>query len=470
MAVTQAVKKKLGLYYTPPDLADVLTERTLADNDAVGDWSGWPRQRPVRVLDPACGDGRLLEAMRVQLHLRGHQTELVGCDVEADALAQIRHPRVRTIHANALDHEWAGETFDVVIGNPPYLSQMAADTSRGGSSKHGGGPYADAAAEFLALSVQLADPDHGRVALVLPQSILASRDAGPIRDRVDELADHAWSWWVPEQQLFDASVYVCMLGFRRPSTGPTPPLTWTSVVTDELGIPRLDLSTLTTDGTIGDRADLSLNFRDEYYALTAAVGDDAEGPPLVTSGLIDPGTNWWGERSVKFNKQRFEHPRVDLSKLDGRFHDWAARKLVPKVVVANQTRIVEAVADPGGEWLPSVPVITVTPNASSAVGRVVDEIEAVLTSPIAAVMAWHLAAGTGMSTQSVRLTPAVLAGIPWPSGPLEAAIAALEEGDVAGCGRAVVGAYGIAAADADELLNWWCELLPSRSGDGGEST
>lgn len=474
MAVTQAVKKKLGLFYTPPDLAELLTERTLADIDAVGDWADWPRDRTVRVLDPACGDGRLLETVRVQLHLRGHQTELVGCDVDADALAKIRHPRTRTIHASALDHEWGDETFDIVIGNPPYLSQMAADTTRGGSSKYGGGPYADVAAEFLALAVRLADPDHGRIALVLPQSILASRDAGGIRHDVDELSDHAWSWWAQEQQLFEASVYVCVVGLRRPSTGATPPLTWTRVVTDELGVPPLDPSTLATDGTIGDKADLNLNFRDEYYALTAAVSDDADGPPLVTSGLIDPGTNWWGERSVKFNKQRFAHPRVDLSKLDGRFTDWANRKLVPKVVVANQTRVVEAVADPRGEWLPSVPVITVTPTSDqpSIAARKVDEIEAILTSPIASVMSWHLAAGTGMSTQSVRLTPTVVGDVPWPAGDVSSAIGALDAGDVVACGRSVVEAYGLDPTDPDveSLINWWTAGLPVRTDADGESS
>ena len=82
-------------------------------------------------------------------------------------------------------------------------------------------------------------------------------------------------------------------------------------------IPELDPTTLAIDGTIGDRAELNANFRDEYYALVPAVSDDAEGPPLITSGLIDPGTCAWGTKHVKFAKQRFEHPRVDLSKLDG---------------------------------------------------------------------------------------------------------------------------------------------------------
>jgi hypothetical protein len=463
MAVTQAVRKKLGLFYTPPDLAELLTDRTLADIDDVGDWTEWSSTRPVRVLDPACGDGRLLETVRVQLHLRGFQVDLVGCDVDAVALGAIRHPRVRTIHANALDHDWGDEHYDIVIGNPPYLSQMSAATSRGGASKHGGGPYADAAAEFLALAVRLADPNHGRVAFVLPQSILASRDAGPIRNVVDELADHAWSWWVPEQQLFDASVNVCVLGFRRPSTGATPALAWTRVITDELGVPALDPSRLDTAGTIGDRAELNANFRDEYYALVPAVGDHGTGAPFITSGLVDPGVSWWGERRVKFNKEFFDRPRVDLTKLEGRFSEWAARKLVPKVLVANQTRIVEAVADVAGEWLPGVPVISVTPStASGDPTRAVRELEAVLTCPVASVLAWHIGGGTGMSTQAVRLTPAVLSGVPWPAGDLDAAVSAIERGDVVGCGAAVLRSYGMSAEDSTELLTWWSEALPTR--------
>lgn len=459
MAVTQAVRKQLGLYYTPPDLCALLTARTLADIDATGDWADRDRDRPVTVLDPACGDGRLLEAIRVELHLRGHTVELVGCDVDATALASITHPRTRTIHASALEYDWGDERFDIVIGNPPYLSQMAAGTTRGGSSRHGGGPYADAAAEFLSLAVRLADPDGGRVALVLPQSILASRDAGPIRADVDDRAELAWSWWVQEQQLFDANVNVCVLGFRRPRREPPHPLAWTRVVTDELGIPPLDPTTLTTDGTIGDRAELNVNFRDEYYALVPAVSDAAHGPPLVTSGLIDPGVNRWGQRPVKFAKRTFVAPRVDLDRLDARFSDWARRKLVPKVLVANQTRIVEAVADPEGAVLPGVPVTTVTPLAGPGAAELVWQLAAVLTCPVASALSWHHGAGTGLSTTTVRLTPAGLAALPWPSGDLAPATAALRAGDVPGCGRAVMSAYDI---DDDALLTWWLEGLPDR--------
>jgi hypothetical protein len=343
---------------------------------------------------------------------------------------------------------------------------MSSRTTRGGASRHGGGPYADAAAEFLALAVRLADPDHGRIALVLPQSVLASRDAGPIRAEIDQMADLVWSWWEVDQRWFDASVHVCVLGFRRPSTGPAAPLAWTRVVTDRLGIPTLDPTALRTDGTIGDRCELNANFRDEYYALVPAVDDDTDGPPLVTSGLIDPLVCSWGDRRVKFNKRWFEAPRVDLRRLEGRFPAWAERKLVPKVLVANQTKMVEAVADVDGAWLPGVPVTSIVPLAEDrdVARREVREIEAILCSPVAAALCWHAGGGTGLSSQAVRLSPSVLGAVPWPAGDLTAAVAAAGDADVLGCGRAVLSAYGCDADEAEALLTWWARGLPSRDG------
>lgn len=443
-----------GAWYTPPELIDIVVAGLFTDLTL-------PRHRPIRVLDPACGDGRFLVGVADRLTDLGHEFELVGCDIDAGALDQVDGALVRLIQDDALAHDWSGEQFDIVVGNPPFLSQMAAGTTRGGSSRHGGGPYADAAFEFLALAVRLVNADGGHVALVLPQSILAARDGGPVRSAVAEQADLYWSWWEPRQQHFDASVNVCAIALRRPGNGTTTPTSWTRVVTDRLGVPELDPLALRTSGTLGDRADLNANFRDEYYALVPAVGDDATGPPLVTSGLIDPGRCLWGTRPVRFAKQSFQHPRVDLSKLTGRFPAWAARKLVPKVLVANQTRIIEAVADPEGAWLPGVPVTSVTPVGTAAK---VAELAAVLTSPIASALAWHAGGGTGLSTTSVRIGPAGLAATPWPAGDLSAAVVALHADDIVGCGRAVCEAYGLRVSGVDgseRLLNWWVERLPA---------
>lgn len=427
----------------------------------------------LSVLDPACGDGRFLLAAVDHVVSRGGRATARGVDIDPFAVGAARRalaerqandPSISvTIElGDALTLDWSDAKFDVVLGNPPYLSQLAAATTRGRSSVRGGGPYADVAAEFLALAVGLARPDGGRVGLVLPQSILASRDAGKIRDDVDRCADIFWSWWSPSKQ-FEADVLVCALGFERRrlgidgnSTGrrDDPEGVWSTVVVRSLGVPKLP--PIRGCGVAGDRAKFTANFRDQYYGMVPGVGDHDSGPRLITSGLIDPARCWWGERTVTFNKRRFARPRLDLSVLSERMQNWAGRLAVPKVLIANQTRIVECVVDRDGSTLPGVPVVTARP-IRPVVGDL-DAIAAVLSSPFASAWAWHRAAGTGLGARAMRLGPGLLADVPWPAGPLDAAAHAWRRRDIHASAEAVHAAYGI--GDGADLVTWWRALLP----------
>jgi hypothetical protein len=457
-----SARKQLGAWYTPPELVDTVVESVVTP-DFVRQRSG-----PLAVLDPSCGDGRFLAATRRHLDALGATSTLTGCDIDAAAIVSARaalpeSADLRT--ADALAASWP-QRFDLVIGNPPFLSQMAAATTRGGTSSRGGGPYADAAAEFLALAGELVEPDGGRVALVLPQSLLSSRDAAAIREAVGSRARMVWSWW-SDRRVFDAQVHVCVVAFefgaperadRRSN--------WSHVVTSRRGVPGVPDGVL-VDGCLGDRARLNANFRDEYYGMIPGVGDHAAGPRLVTSGLVDPGRSWWGQRSVTFAKQRYDRPRVDLGRLDDDMVRWARRRLVPKVLVANQTRIVEAVCDPEGAWLPAVPVLGVYPTGAhwdddhrrpvEQLAESAWEIAAVLTSPLASAWLWHRGAGSGLSADAIRLSPVTLGALPWPAGDLGPAVAALRGGDVRGCAGAVDVAYGI--VDDPALFDWWAALL-----------
>jgi SAM-dependent methyltransferase len=458
-------RKQLGAWYTPSDLVEQVVDAVVTPS--------FVSSRPtLTVLDPACGDGRFLAAVDRRIRSSGATPTLTGVDVDADAIESAGHRlaglTVELRHTDALVAPWGSRRFDLVVGNPPFLSQMAASTTRGGSSRRGGGPYADAAAEFLALAAELVDPNGGRVALVLPQSVLASRDARAIREAIGERARMIWSWW-SDRRVFDAQVYVCVVAFEFGT--PEPPdrrSNWSHVVARRIGIPLVP-SALETDGTLGDRAQCNANFRDEYYGMVPAVGDHGRGPALLTSGLIDPGRSRWGERSIRFAKRAYQRPRVDLARLDDRMRCWAHRRLVPKVLVANQTRVVEAVCDPQGAWLPAVPVLGVYPfgahwddplDAARTAGDLTDaawDIAAVLTSPLASAWSWHRGAGTGLAADAIRLSPAALGELPWPAGDLAPAVAALRRGDVRACGRAVDAAYGVGADD--EMFDWWAGLL-----------
>ena len=456
-------RKELGAWYTPSDLVDTVVDAVVTPEFVSG------RSRPIVVLDPSCGDGRFLAAARNRIESLGASATLIGCDVDPDAIhvARASLPDDAELRqADALATTWPARRIDLVLGNPPFLSQMATATTRGGSSGRGGGPYADAAVEFLALAGELVDPDGGRVALVLPQSLLASRDATDTRTSIGDRAHLVWSWWTG-RRVFDAQVHVCVLAFEfgRPESAARRS-NWSHVITSRHGVPAVPAD-LATDAALRDRARLNANFRDEYYGMLPAVGDHDTGPPLITSGLVDPGRSWWGERSITFAKQRFERPRVDLARLDDHMTRWARRRLVPKVLVANQTRIVEAVCDPHGEWLPAVPVVGLYPagghwddddrSTPAQLEAAAWEIAAVLTSPIASAWLWNQGAGTGLSADAIRLSPLTLGALPWPSGDLGPAVEALRAADVRACGGAVDAAYGI--SDDAELLGWWTALL-----------
>ncbi|WP_063036893.1 Eco57I restriction-modification methylase domain-containing protein [Nocardia grenadensis] len=130
-------RKRHGRHYTPATLAGFLAGRVAARIDSAG---------PVRVLDPACGSGELLFAIRDALadRLPGAPVELVGYDLDPAGLALAR----RRAAGSGVEAEWrqsdfladcAGlpdESFDAVIANPPYvrtqqLGGAAAQALRG---------------------------------------------------------------------------------------------------------------------------------------------------------------------------------------------------------------------------------------------------------------------------------------------------------------------------------------------------
>ncbi|HWN32937.1 MAG TPA: N-6 DNA methylase [Pseudonocardia sp.] len=116
-------RKRHGVHYTPPELAGFLADRAVR---ALAP----PGERPVRVLDPACGDGALLAAAGQRLRDGGYRVELVGSDRDPAAvtaaglrLAELGLPaalRVRDALAPPEDPT-PSAGYHLVITNPPYV-------------------------------------------------------------------------------------------------------------------------------------------------------------------------------------------------------------------------------------------------------------------------------------------------------------------------------------------------------------
>lgn len=162
MSRSQLVKmsskpRELGAVYTPPELVEFVVQSCVAA-------ARWPENRPWRVLDPACGDGRFLQSVIDSVTVSAEKRlELSGVDLDGEAIATATsrlsckasdRPEVkfRLRHGNALTGrcfgdfgdvgadpdgiDWPREFpevrhedgFDVVLGNPPYLREK--DTAR----------------------------------------------------------------------------------------------------------------------------------------------------------------------------------------------------------------------------------------------------------------------------------------------------------------------------------------------------
>lgn len=400
-----ADRTRLGAWYTPPALVDVLIEHAL---DPVLD-RATPGQRLV-IVDPACGTGNILRVAAAALERRGWSSEaaqqcLVGLDIDLEALAVSRcHlPAANLTVADGASYELAA---DVVVGNPPFLSQMRRRTARA-SGGHG---YADTAAIFLAHWCGQLRPG-GRLAMVQPMSMLAAHDAGVLRRAVTDRAS-VEQIIAQTRAVFDAAVHtvVVVVDASRPDASDLPHRpTWSHLIAGQFGAAVPDMSG--NEPLLGSIANATADFRDQFYGLVGSVSDSGDGPPLITSGLIGVGTHRWGERPVKFARGHYQAPRVDVDRLSAAMQQWAQRRLVPKVLVATQSKRLHAVADREGAWLPSVPVITVTPNNPGDIG-VLDRIEAALLHPRATEWARATYLGAGLHPTAIKLSARQLLRMP----------------------------------------------------------
>ncbi len=468
-----AERARRGAWYTPAWLAADLVERALPDRAAV-DFGP--------VLDPTCGGGVFLLAAAERLVALGIDpagavARLRGCEVDGTATAVAEaalwwwgarqgvetRPDLRVVDALLAPAVRAG----AVVGNPPFLGQLRSatvvDAARRAALHDRFGDavraYTDPAWLFALAAVEQVAPG-GRVALLQPQSFLAARDAAAVRARIDASADLI-HLVVDDGSAFEANVQVCAPVLRRRAAASTPRANdWVGALADVKGIPAPPLR---SERVLGDLATVHAGFRDEYYGMVDAVSEAGErttGLRLVTAGGIDPCRLL--TRGERFAGRRWDVPVIDTARLAGRAARWAEVQAGPKVLVATQTKVIEAVADPDGTLLGSVPVLCVRPRDPGRLWHVL----AALHAPSATAWLLRRSAGTALSADAIRPTAALLTGLPVPAdGPAwdRAAAAARAvragAGDVAELGRLADAALGV---DDPDVLAWWDARRPRR--------
>jgi hypothetical protein len=463
VATTGAHRRRLGAHFTPRALARELAARALDGHQG------------AMVGDPACGGGALLLAAARQLEAGGEaRVEIVrrmwASDVDQVAVATTEAalalwagaspPAGRCSVGDALLDDLGWTPIDVVVGNPPFLSPLATATSRpaGHSSRlrsrfgDAVGAYTDAAALFLLAACRLVRPG-GTVALIQPVSVLTNRDAAGVRVAIDRLGT-VRDVWVPAERAFDAAVDVCIpiidvddgCAPARSTHGAAE--SWAVPLSGAEGVPAVDLRGARL---IGDQAEVLAAFRTEYYGTVPHVHEEDDlphGRPVLTSGLVDLGGLAWGERPARIGGRTWRRPVVDAAALEGRAARWLERTAGPKVVVATQTKVVEAAVDEDGRYVAGVPLVVVRPAPDRAWS-----IAAALAAP--AVSAWLIrrTAGSGLSPGAVRVSAPRLRTVPLPvdADAWGEGAAAFRAGDLDGFIDAMAGAYEV----GPEIGAWW---------------
>jgi hypothetical protein len=505
------VRRRDGVFYTPASVA-----RSLVAVATGG-------RAPGRVCDPSVGGGAFLLAAAEQAEASGADPGVVvaerlhGIDVDplAVEVAEVAlalwasargAPRARPslVVADALRtglEAWgpAAAPFDLVIGNPPFQGQLARETARSGVDREAlrarlgavAAGYVDSASLFLVLACHMTRPG-GRVALVLPESTLAARDAGPARAEVRARAALT-GIWRPCEPVFDAGVRVCapvlevggaqgpvdrwIGATARPAPGldtaeaarrlgDDPARPWAPLLAELRGLPPVDLG---GGELLGSIATATAGFRDQYYGIKPFVGEDSavslRAAPLVTSGAIDPLRCSWGERPTRFGGRSWSRPVVDLDALvasEPAVARWAEDLARPKVLVAAQTRVVEPVVDAAGDAYPSVPVVAVLPRPGGGSRATPAHLAAVLLAPPVSAWVAAEAGGAALAAEALRPSARLLAGVPLPGG--------IDDWDEAA--EAVVGASRAAAVgDRDgwsSLLDGAAMAMTAAYGSGHE--
>lgn len=531
-------RKSRGAYYTPDPIVAAILDDTLGER-------GMPA-----VCDPACGSGRfIVEAARRLLRRAGSRSpawvireHVFGVDLDrcaaelcayalwvlagdrslavAEAAPGIRIGDSLLSPPGAIDSgfSWTRECprvfakggFDAVVGNPPFLGQLKAETvtsrTRAATlAEWSDGTisgYADEATAFLLLATRITKPG-GRVCLIQPLSLLAAEGAHAVRRETLRVGSLTGIWLSERHAFPGVGVHTCapLLTIGRKAKariarrlGPDAESaarstyrsnelareeTWSSLLAESLGVPTF---TMTSKGTLADLAHATADFRDQYYGLSGCIYESIErdpdtrvGPRLITSGHIEPAESLWGIEPCRALKQKWLRPRVRVQSLPNELRRWASDRLVPKLLMATQTRTPECFADFEGVCLPCVPVITITPRRPVRATQTLGVLGALLSSPVLAAIAMRRHAGAALSPHALKLSASDLLALPLPARTASTArsLKAAAESWLLACAArtqtdrhihllaaatSTLAAYRVLKAERPALLEWWRQL------------
>ena len=214
--------KAAGVTYTPKTLA-----RFVADQIALV--ATVPCNKPVRIVDPAVGDGGLLLSLVDALHEKGVANLVVhGFDTDGNALTKAasrlkaKYPDIpidlreadflsyalaQKLATSGLFQSEAAEKFDLLIANPPYVRTQILGTEQAQllGRYFGLTGRVDLYYAFLLAMASVLKPT-GTSGVIVSNRFMTTQSGGSVRKAILESLDVEHIWDLGDTKLFDAAV------------------------------------------------------------------------------------------------------------------------------------------------------------------------------------------------------------------------------------------------------------------------
>lgn len=228
-------RKRTGAHFTPPELARFVAQMVIdvAPIDAVG---------PIRVLDPACGDGELLLAFASKLSTHAlSRTTISGVELDGVAISEARR-RLSAVQPESLDLQEADflalsagqrqyrlfdtetpprvcvESAHFIIANPPYVRTqvLGARKAQELGAAFGLSGRVDLYHAFLVAMTQCLAPG-GILGVITSNRFLSTKSGSSIREFLDREYDIIAVVDLGDTKLFEAAVLPAVfVGKKRP--------------------------------------------------------------------------------------------------------------------------------------------------------------------------------------------------------------------------------------------------------------
>ena len=238
MITSARQRKEQGIHYTPPQLARFVSSRIVQHVDV-------PRDRPLRVLDPACGNGALLDAFAFELRdltsvpieVHGIETDPAAASHAEFALRGLNNTEVVVRRSDFLtlsayesgqrqlwepeqpNHEYF-RAFDVVIANPPYVRTqvLGAAVAQRLASRYNLNGRVDLAFAFWVAAAEALRPG-GIMGIITSNKFMTTLAGGSVRRFLVQSFEPQEIIDLGDTKLFQAAVLPAVFVGRRLDSG-----------------------------------------------------------------------------------------------------------------------------------------------------------------------------------------------------------------------------------------------------------